>query len=139
MAHRDIYLQIESVAGYSPLAPLRCSRRYGRDCMRNPGHEIGRVAPGEIFSTTFDAVVYREYRDAAYSLPVTDKLVTADVNEPPWDRRVPGCVLYADVGETLAIHVRNGDPGACHSFHVHGLEYGIDSDGAWPLGVVAKD
>src|ERR1700704_1024057 len=105
MAQRDIYLQIETIAGYSPLAPLRCSRLYGRDCMRNPGHETGRVAPTEIFSTTFDAVVYRRYQDRGYTVPVTEKLVPADVNEPSWHRRVPGCVLYADVGDTLAIHV----------------------------------
>ena len=73
MAHRDVYLQIESLPGYSPLAPVRCARHYGRDCMRNPGHEIGRVTPQEIFSTTFDAVVYRQYHDAAYSSPVTTK------------------------------------------------------------------
>jgi hypothetical protein len=50
---------------YSPLASVLCARRYGRDCMRNPGHELGRVTPPEIFSTTFDAVVYRRYHDAA--------------------------------------------------------------------------
>jgi FtsP/CotA-like multicopper oxidase with cupredoxin domain len=138
MAHHDIYLMIESVPGYSPLAPIRCSRQYGRDCMRNPGHEIGRVTAQEIFSTTFDSVVYHRYHDAMYMNPVTDKLIPSDVNEPPWDRRVPGCVLYADVGDELSIHVRNGDT-ECHSFHVHGLQYGIDSDGAWPLGVQGHD
>src|SRR6266516_378314 len=139
MAHKDIYLKIETVARYSPLAPVLCSRMYGRVWMRNPGHEIGRVTASEIFSTTFDAVVYRQYQDAGYMVPVTNKLVPTDVNEPPWDRRVPGCVLYADVGDTLAIHVRNADPSTCHSFHLHGLEYGIDSDGAWPLGLSAPD
>jgi FtsP/CotA-like multicopper oxidase with cupredoxin domain len=138
MGHHNIYLNVESVVGYSPLAPVLCARRYGRDCMRNPGHELGRVTPPEIFSTTFDAVVYRRYHDAAYTTPVTDKLVAADVNEPSWDRRVPGCVLFAEVGDELSIHVRNSDA-ECHSFHVHGLEYGIDSDGAWPLGVRAAD
>src|SRR5579859_1185599 len=138
MAHHDVYLKIESIQQYSPLAPIRCSRRYGRDCMRNPGHELGRVTAEEIFSTTFDAVVYHRYHDAMYMHPVTDKLVELDENEPPWDRRVPGCVLYADVGDELSIHVLNGD-GECHSFHVHGLQYGIDSDGAWPLGVRAAD
>lgn len=139
MVHRDFYLQIEPVAEYSPLAPIRCSRRYGRDCMRGPGHEIDRVSAPEIFASTIDAMVYRRYEDAAYTVPVTDPLVAADVNEPPWDRRIPGCVLFADVGDTVAIHVRNGDMDNCHSLHVHGLRYGIDSDGAWPLGVQAKD
>jgi plastocyanin len=48
-------------------------------------------------------------------------------------------VLYARVGELLRIHVLNGDPRACHSFHLHGLHYGIDSDGAWPFGVHSSD
>ena len=43
-----------------------------------------------------------------------------------------------EVGDDLSIHVRNGDS-ECHSFHLHGLHYGIDSDGAWPLGVQAHD
>jgi FtsP/CotA-like multicopper oxidase with cupredoxin domain len=137
--HHDFYLRIEPVPDYSPLAPICCSRRYGNDCMRNPGHEIGRVKPEEIFATTFTAMVYRRYEDAAYTMPATDKIVAADINEPPWDIRVPGCVLWADVGDTVAVHVRNDDPDNCHSFHLHGLRYGIDSDGAWPLGIQAKD
>src|SRR5260370_24625798 len=85
MAHREYFLQIEPVSAYSPLAPIRCARHYGRDCMRSPGHEIGRVTPEEIFGSTFDAMVYRRYHDAAYTMPVTDPLVAADVNEHAWD------------------------------------------------------
>lgn len=139
MAHRDIYLRIEPVEDYSPLAPECCSRRWGNDCMRNPGHELGRVTAEEIFSTTLIAMVYRQYTDHTYSTPVTDKIVAADANEPPWHQRVPGCVLWAEVGDTLAIHVKNADPDNCHSFHLHGLRYGIDSDGAWPLGIQGKN
>jgi FtsP/CotA-like multicopper oxidase with cupredoxin domain len=135
MTIRDIFLRIESVEQYSPLAPMSCSRRYGRDCMRNPGHELGRVTAQEIFATTIDALVYRQYHDPAFARPVVDKLVLSDATEPPWNRRVPGCVLYADPGDRLRIHVHNGDPKTCHSFHLHGLRYAIDSDGAWPLGV----
>lgn len=139
MAARDVYLRIEPLAAYSPLAPVLCSRRWGRDCMRMPGHELGRVPPTEIFAATIDAVVYRQYRDPGYQHPVTDALIPADENEPPWNRRVPGCVLYAKPGEQLRIHVHNGDAAACHSFHLHGLRYAIDSDGAWPFGVRATD
>jgi FtsP/CotA-like multicopper oxidase with cupredoxin domain len=106
--------------------------------MFGAGHELGRVQPGEIVATTLDALVYHEYFDGHYTQPNTAKLVTADVNEPPWDRRIPGCVLYANPGERLYIHVFNGDPSDCHSFHLHGLRYGIDSDGAWPFGVRSK-
>jgi hypothetical protein len=89
--------------------------------MRGSWHEIGRVAPEEIFAATFDALVYRRYQEAAYTHPVTEPIVAVDANEPPWDRRVPGAVVFADVEDTLAIHVQNGDPPNCHSLHLHGL------------------
>jgi FtsP/CotA-like multicopper oxidase with cupredoxin domain len=132
---RDIFLKIEPLLSYSPLAPVICSRHYGRDCMYNDGHEYGRVGADEILASTLDALVYREYFDQHFSIPNTAKLVPADVNEPAWNRRVPGAVLYAKPGERLYIHVLNGDPNDCHSFHLHGLRYGIDSDGAWPFGL----
>jgi FtsP/CotA-like multicopper oxidase with cupredoxin domain len=136
---RDIYLKIEPLNGYSPLAPVLCGRRYGRDCMFNPGHELGRVTPQEIAEATLDALVYREYLDPHYTVQNTAKLVASDVNEPPWNRRIPGALLYAKPGERLFIHVLNGDKTDCHSFHLHGLMYGIDSDGAWPMGVASHD
>jgi FtsP/CotA-like multicopper oxidase with cupredoxin domain len=107
--------------------------------MFNPGHEAGRVSRQEIFAATLNGLVYREYRDAAYQIPNTAKLVLADANEPPWDRRVPGTVLYTRPGERLYIHVLNGDADECHSLHLHGLRYGIDSDGAWPFGITSRD
>jgi FtsP/CotA-like multicopper oxidase with cupredoxin domain len=138
LTRRDIFLKIEPVSAYSPLAPEPCARRWGRDAMFNPGHELGRVQPSEIVATTFDPLVYHEYFDTHYTRPNTAKLVPADVNEPPWNRRVPGCVLYAHPGERLYIHVLNGDRAECHSFHLHGLRYGIESDGAWPFGVASR-
>jgi len=139
LKRRDIFLKIEHVKGYSPYAPILCSRHYGRDCMFNSGHESGRLSAQEILGASLDALVFREYFDPAYSVANTAKLVPADVNEPPWYRRVPGAVLYAKPGERLYIHVLNGDPADCHSFHLHGLRYGIDSDGAWPFGIAARD
>ncbi len=136
---RDIFLQIETVPAYSPLAPITGSRRYGRDCMFGTGHEYGRLTAGEILAASLDALVYREYLDPNYTIPNTAPIVAADRNEPPWDRRVPGAVLYAKPGERLHIHIRNADPGDCHSFHLHGLRYGIDSDGAWPFGLRSHD
>jgi FtsP/CotA-like multicopper oxidase with cupredoxin domain len=138
-SRRDVFLQIEPVADYSPLAPLLCSRRYGRDCQFHEGHELGRIPAGEILDARVDALVYREYTDNSYTVPVTSPLVPADENEPPWDRRVPGALIWSRPGEQLRIHVRNADPYDCHSLHVHGLQYGIDSDGAWPRGIAAKD
>jgi hypothetical protein len=98
-SRRDIFLKIEPLDRYSPLAPVTCARRFGRDCMFNEGHELGRVSPQEIAAATVNAIVYREYLDPDYTVPNTAKLVPADVNEPPWNRRVPGALLWARPGE----------------------------------------
>ena len=103
--------------------------------MFNHGHELGRCLRGEIAATSVDAVVYREYLDPSYTSRRPDKFVAADVNEPPVEPAVPGALLCAKPGERLHIHVLNADPDGCHSFHLHGLAYGIDSDGAWPFGI----
>src|SRR5882672_10307456 len=87
---RDVFLQIEPVADYSPLAPILCARRYGRDCQVNEGHELGRIPADEILAARIGALVYREYHGADYTQSVTAALVAADVTEPPWHRRVPG-------------------------------------------------
>jgi plastocyanin len=135
MKCRDIYLRIEGVSRYSPVDPEDHEHdRFRRDCMRNHGHEDARVPVAEVERRRLDALVYREYLDAGYTMPRVERLVSNDVNEPRWDRRVPGCVLYAEVGERLFVHVLNADTKP-HSFHVHGLVYGIDSDGSWPFGV----
>src|SRR5260370_22793121 len=100
---RDIFLKIEPLLNYSPLAPVLCGRRYGRDCMFNSGHELGRLTPQEIVEATLDGLIYREYLDPDYTTPNTAKIIAADVNEPPWNRRVPGAVLYAKPRERLHI------------------------------------
>jgi hypothetical protein len=74
-----------------------------------------------------------------FTQPNTAPLVPSDSTEPPWHRRVPGTVIWARPGERLHIHVRNADRHECHSLHVHGLHYGIESDGAWPFGVASRD
>jgi len=135
MRRRDVYLRIEPLSAYSPVAPDEAEHhRHRRDCMRNHGHEDGTIPQAEVDRRRFDALVYREYLDAAYTVPRTDKLIDADVNEPRRDRRIPGAVLYAEPGERLFVHVRNDDTEP-HSLHVHGLIYGVDSDGSWPFGV----
>ena len=141
MAARDIYLKIELVEDYSPVEPYDKTAppvQYRRDCMRNEGHGDGTIPEPEVKARALTAVVYREYEDPDYLIPKADKLVEADVNEPVFDRRVPGTLVYAYPGETLHIHVLN-----CadmpYSFHLHGLRYGIDSDGAWPFGTENSD
>jgi plastocyanin len=141
MITRDIYLRIERIPGYSPVMPADHTTppvQYGRDCMRNMGHEDGSIPPDEIEARRLTALIYREYLDPQYLVPKPDKLVAADINEPAYPHRVPGTVIYASPGERLRIHVKNADS-AAHSFHVHGLRYGIDSDGAWPLGTQSAD
>ncbi|MEP6651005.1 MAG: multicopper oxidase domain-containing protein, partial [Lapillicoccus sp.] len=139
MRRRDLYLKIEKLPGYSPVAPEPEEHMlYERDCMRGMGHEDGRIPPAETEQRRLDAVVYREYLDPGYTTLNPAKLVAADITEPNVTSRVPGTVIYTEPGERLFIHVLNDDD-APHSFHLHGLCYGIDSDGAWPFGVAAAD
>ena len=141
MAIRDIYLKIEQIPNYSTVEPevkTMLPKAYRRDCMRNPGHEDTAIPQSEIDARRLTAIVYREYLDPNYLIPKPDKIVPADVNEPVFSRRVPGAVIYTQPGERLKIHVLNGDT-MSHSMHVHGLKYGIDSDGSWPLGTQNTD
>jgi plastocyanin len=141
MVVRDIYLRIETIPGYSPVEPddhVSPPIQYRRDCMRNMGHDDGMIPGDEVDARRLTALIYREYLDPQYLVPKPDKLVAADINEPAFIRRVPGTVLYAKPGEWLRIHVKNAD-GEPHSFHIHGLHYGIDSDGSWPFGTQSAD
>ena len=139
MPVRDIYLKIEPIFDYSPVDPDPASPvPYRRDCMRNMGHEDATIPISEVNARKLTALVYREYLDPNYLVPKPDKIVLADVNEPAFHRRVPGAVLYAKPGDRLHIHVLNGDV-MPHSLHMHGVEYGIDSDGSWPFGTQSSD
>lgn len=63
---RDIYLKIEQLPAYSPVAPDEGEHgRYRRDCMRGHGHEDGRIPDAEVDLRRLDALIYREYLDAA--------------------------------------------------------------------------
>jgi hypothetical protein len=132
VAIRNVYLKIERILDYSPVYPeMHFSPPivYGRDCMRNMGHEDGTIPDDEIAARRLTALIYREYLDHQYLIPKPDKLIAADVNEPAFTRRVPGTVIYVRPGDRLLVHVKNGDFQP-HSFHVHGIRYGIDSDGS---------
>ncbi len=136
---RDVYLKIEPLPAYSPVAPDDAEHhRYRVDCMRNMGHQDGTIPPAEVERRRLDGLVYREYLDPGYTVLNTAPLISADVNEPRAERRIPGALIYSEPGERLFVHVLNGDV-APHSLHVHGLVYGIDSDGSWPFGVHGHD
>jgi plastocyanin len=141
VAVRDIYLKIELIRGYSPVEPddhVSPPIEYRRDCMRNMGHEDGTIPADEVAARRLTALIYREYLDPQYLIPKPDKLVAADINEPAFTRRVPGTVIYARPGDWLRIHVKNADASP-HSFHLHGVRYGVDSDGSWPFGTQSDD
>jgi FtsP/CotA-like multicopper oxidase with cupredoxin domain len=141
MAVRNVFLRIEQIDKYSPVAPMAKVAppiQYRRDCLYGTGHGNGLIPDAEVLGRSLTGLVYREYHDPDFLLPVVDKLVDADINEPIWSRRVPGAVIYAQPGDTLKITVFNADS-AAHSLHVHGLEYGIDSDGSWPFGTQSSD
>lgn len=136
---RHIYLKIERIEDYSPVQPqdkVVPPVQYGRDCMRGHGHENGLIPQAEIDARSLNAVIYREYLDSGYLVPKPDKLIAADINEPAYTHRVPGTVIYTRPCQRLKIHVWNNDD-VPHSLHVHGLRYGIDSDGSWPFGTEA--
>lgn len=64
MPVRHIYLKIESIPDYSPVCPdpmFAPPVHYGRDCMRNIGHEDGTIPTSEINARTVSVLVYREY------------------------------------------------------------------------------
>lgn len=141
MSYRDIYLKIETIPHYSPVEPddhVSPPIQYRRDCMRNMGHEDATIPDDEVAARRLTALIYREYLDPQYLVPKPDKLVASDVNEPAFTRRVPGTVIYARPGDWLRIHVKNADSSP-HSFHLHGVRYGIDSDGSWPFGTQSDD
>src|SRR5437868_11529798 len=136
MPVQNVYLRIEAIPDYSPVSPdeeVSPPIVYERDCMRNAGHEDGTIPPGEVDARRLNALVYREYLDPGFLVPKPDKLVLTDINEPAFDRRVPGAVIYTRPDTWLRIVVKNDDV-VPHSFHLHGLRCGIDSDGAWPFG-----
>jgi plastocyanin len=139
MAIRNIYLKIEEILDYSPVEPSgHAAANYRRDCLRNAGHQDGTIPLSEVDARRLNALIYREYLDPGYLIPKPDKLILTDVNEPIYAHRVPGTVIYASLGDHLHIRVLNGDS-MPHSFHVHGLRYGIDSDGSWPFGTQSTD
>ena len=135
---QEVYIQIEPVLDYSPVNPEEGGAyTYRRDCFRRPGHEDGTISEDEADLKQFTALVYRQYTDDTYTTMVPDKLIASDISEPSVGRRIPS-VIYTRPGRRLRIHLLNGDD-APHSLHMHGLQYGIDSDGAYPLGVVDKN
>src|SRR5712692_2083810 len=141
MAQQVIYIKTEKISDYSTVEPdshVSNPIQYRRDCMRNAGNEDGTIPADEVAARRLTALIYREYLDPQYLIPKPDKLIAADINEPAFPRRVPGTVIYARPGDWLRIHVKNAD-GAPHSFHIHGVRYGIDSDGSWPFGTQSDD
>jgi hypothetical protein len=63
---RDIYLKIEKLPGYSPLASDDAEKiLFRRDCMYGHGHEDGKISDSEVALSRLDAIVFREYLDRA--------------------------------------------------------------------------
>lgn len=136
---QNVYLKIEKILDYSPVNPAPGhSYTYQRDCFRRAGHEDGTIPNDEAELRKMTAVVYRPYTDNTYTSLDPTPMVAADIAEPPVDRRLPGVVIYTRPGRRLRIHVYNDDDVA-HSLHMHGIQYGIDSDGAYPFGIKTDD
>ncbi len=137
-AIQNVYLKIEPIYRYSPVDPAPDHDYvYRQDCFRRLGHEDGTISMHESRQRMLNAIVYREYTDATFTIPDDRPLIASDISEPPLRRRVPGTIIYTRPGVRLRIHVLNGhhEP---HSLHMHGIQYGIDSDGAFPFGIQNK-
>src|SRR5437667_12353028 len=95
----NVYLKIEEIADYSPVEPSpHAAANYRRDCMRNPVHEDAKIPLSEVQARELDALIYREYPDAGYTIPKPDKLIQADVNEPVfplWCAKPPSLTIFA--------------------------------------------
>src|SRR5512134_2309028 len=105
MQVRHIYLKIETVPNYSPVAPDDAEHHKHRlDCMRNMEHADATIPQSEVDRRTLDALVYREYLDPAYSVLKDEPLIAADINEPRIERRIPGTLIYTVPEERLYIH-----------------------------------
>jgi hypothetical protein len=77
----------------------------------------GRAVPGP---SVYRAFVYQEYTDG-FAAP----------KAPP---RIPGPTLYAEVGDTLVVHFRNGLEdryGQAVTMHPHGVKYNPEYDGVY--------
>lgn len=76
--------------------------------------------------TTIHALAFRAYT------PNWGQLLPGSADLGP-NSGFPGPVIRAEVGDRVAIHVRNHDTHyrQPHSLHAHGLRYKPDSDGAW--------
>lgn len=136
---QDVFLRIERIPNYSPVDPAPGGAfPYKLDCFRRAGHEDGTITQDEADLRSLTAVVYRTYTNDTYSTIDPTPLISTDLSEPPADRRVPGVVIYTRPGRRLRIHVQNDDL-APHSLHMHGLRYGINSDGAFPFGVNVEE
>lgn len=78
---RHIYLRIEAVPNYSPVAPDDAEHHKHRlDCMRNMEHTDTTIQQAEVDRRSLDALAYREYLDAAHAAVKNTPFIAADIN-----------------------------------------------------------
>lgn len=104
---------------------------------------------------TEDALIFRRYT-ANWAKPDDRKVNPWDINEKdPTDSgtmgTIPGAVIELNVGENAVIHFRNMDERRdakkallpalerAHSIHPHGVVFGNENDGAYPLSPPSTD
>ena len=65
MAVCNIYLKIEPIESYSPVAPMDKTAppiRYKRDCRRGIGNLGGEIPESEVVARSVNALVYRQHQ-----------------------------------------------------------------------------
>ncbi|MCB0632997.1 MAG: hypothetical protein KDD15_24835 [Lewinella sp.] len=96
LTDRHVYLKIERIENYSPVNPQDKAappRMYKRDCMRNAGHEDGLIPEAEVEARSLTAIVYREYLDAGYLIPKTNKLINSST---PTSMSLSSAIAYPE-------------------------------------------
>jgi hypothetical protein len=109
MSCRDIYVRIEKLPGYSPVAPENGEHgKYGRDCMRMHGHEDGRIPQAEIERLAEPVARIREARRIMAAADGTDSWSdwTRRLNAHRWNRHQPRRSQHSCRSEVAAKRIR---------------------------------
>jgi FtsP/CotA-like multicopper oxidase with cupredoxin domain len=90
---------------------------------------VDQMMGAPVNGSTYQALGFRAYT-AGFGRPLAADPRPGGIGP---NSGIPGPMLHAQVGDTVAVHLRNNDSHFKwpHSFHVHGWRYTTASDGAW--------
>jgi len=160
----EFWIQIENQAW--DLAPNRRDRMTSEWMKDKPGGQpptlvtmhspvTGITHKRWMYKPMTDALIFRRYTEN-WAKPDDRKVNPWDINEKdPTDKgtmgTIPGAVIDFSVGDSAVIHFRNMDQRRdakkvllpalerAHSIHPHGIVFGNENDGAYPLSPPSTD